>query len=255
MQTLKMHELTVLCLTLAGCSAESGDTGTSLHQQGTWSGTRTYSAGDLVRLDARRVYVALRANAGSDPGAGSTDWELLVMGGEGPVGMAGVQGEPGPEGPRGPEGPEGPQGPPGSVEPRRCPDSMFALDSNSCADGLKLEGDGVEDGVGALAACIARGQRLCSYEELLLALHCFEGPQGLNAGGAGCFDPTTDLRVGATFLPTGCEPILQPANFAATGSGVVQTGPSSPVGPQAWELGFNADDCGGWQGYRCCVDL
>ena len=245
--------LALMTAAALGCdsSGNNDDSSPGVRWRGEFSETTTYQPGDLVRVGADAVYIATAEVAGGSP-EGSDRWALFVRGAQGPAGMPGAQGEPGSEGPQGPQGPEGP---PGGVEPRGCAEGMIRLDANTCADGLKLEGDGVEDGIGALGACIARGQRLCSYEELLLALHCFEGPEGRNNGGAGCYDPATDLRVGRTFLPTGCEPILQPANYAATGNGVVQLGPSSPAGEETWELGFNSEVCGGWQGYRCCVDL
>ena len=218
--------------------------------RGAWSSTAAYAPGDVVRADPQHVYIATRESSNVAPSADAPEWDLFV---QGAAGVAGPSGQAGPVGPAGPAGPEGPMGQPGMSQVSECPDGMVRVDSRTCIDAARNT-PAAETPAGALLACIAEGQRLCTFEEMVLANHCFESPQEDGARYPGCLDPFEPLVIGRLFEGIGCEPILQPPGLSPTGSGAINLGPWSAT-DDGWRIGFDSEECGTFRGYRCCVDL
>lgn len=244
-------------ITLVGCNENSASAPpASLTWRGAWSADTTYTAGDLVRIEGEAVFVARSASTGEAPTEGAEAWDLFLRATPGPMGPAGPEG---PQGAPGDDGAPGAQGPAGMDLQRNCPEGTIALGPGTCVESTKRVDDDVSTNLGALAQCLAEGRRLCSYDEFILAHHCFQGPAGLNEGGAGCYaNPDPPLVFGVNLGRLSCEPVLQPPTTDG-GSGIVRIGSWAPLGDrETWAFGLEdeaACGAGAWLGYRCCVDL
>lgn len=240
----------------------------NLKWRGQWAEGTAYEPGDFVRHTDGSIYIALQASAGRAPDAAPLIWDTLMVQPEaiqGEPGLRGVPGAQGRQGPTGepgipgPAGPQGPQGPAGEVPLRACPEGTFALTRSRCMELEKRErAIDPNDARVALEGCRNVGRRLCTYEEMLLAVHCSDAWEVRDRGGAGCFpEAIDDVRRGALH-PIFCEPILQPATSASTRGVAGFIGRSIPGSVGQWDLRLaeEANACGNsWIGYRCCVDL
>lgn len=110
--TTKQTEYTI------GTQAPQGSPGGGFTFKGGWVSLVPYNINDVV-TDNGSSYISVSSdNLGNDPATDNgTNWQVMVVGGQGLQGPQGVQGPIGPTGPEGIQGPAGAAGTPGAQGP------------------------------------------------------------------------------------------------------------------------------------------